>query len=1244
MTQGQDPEPVSQPDTPQYIVGIGASAGGLEAIAAFFENMPPKNNFSFVVIQHLSPDYKSMMVELLSKRTDMRVQRAEDGMPLKKSTIYLISPKKNLEIVSGRLSVTDQHHNDLPNLPIDIFLRSLAHDQGEKAIAIILSGTGSDGTRGVRAVKESGGMVMVQSEESAKFDGMPRAAISTGLVDYVLSPEKMPEELQKFVEHPSLAGSENSRDNIDKDKPAMENLFGILHSQCNIDFTHYKQNTVNRRIDRRMSVNQINDIDEYVQHIYSHPAEVQALCRELLIGVTRFFRDREVWDKLQKEFLPELIQNAEGNEMRFWVAGCSTGEEAYTLAIVTCEVCEELGVSPDFRIFATDIDRHAIQQAGLGIYPESIAADVDNHLLQKYFYRRRDSYQVSRNLREKIVFAQHNIIKDPPFTNISMLTCRNLLIYLQPVLQQRVIELFDFSLLPDALLMLGTSETVSEVSNRLIPLDSKSRIYKARGSRRHTMQSSVMAGNTEVRDRSDDSSNQLSDSSSSMSAPRFRRRYEEQILERFLQTATEAYLPLAVIVNESLEVLHVIGDSSGYFKLPSGKATNNIGKMAIQELAIPLATGIQKVFDQGKEKKFSNIRIQENEGKKNITLLIKPLPCKKTQEPLVAVFIREMEQTPSREGEEEVKSYDVSEEAQQRIRDLEQDLQFTQENLQATIEELETSNEELQATNEELLASNEELQSTNEELQSANEELHTVNAEYQSKIIELTELNNDVDNLMTASKIGKLLIDENKDIRRFSPEVKNIFDVIDRDIGCPISRLGHHMIDIDFLEAVDKVLNENRMLEKEVETENGDWYLMRIVPYQIAPETYAGAVCAFINITEQKKAQAELVENEARLKNMAQLAKVGSWNYDVNSRVLKWSDEVFKIFELDSDSAPSLGAMLRYFLPDYRAAVNDAFDRAIDQSKSFDIVAQIANGTGRRPWIRIIGSSVSSNGKTTELKGAIQDISELKNYQTDLLESEKNTDSLMHLVPAGLFLYQYEKDTDSLILIDGNKEAANITDLDIAKNQNRDFTEIWPNTKDSDFLNALLETARTGKTFHTDQYQYEDNQVKGVYRINAFKLTGNRLAVSFENIQEKQKILDQLAETREMHRYLFENMSQGVVYHDDSGQIIAANPAAAEILGLSLDELMGKTSYDPRWRAISEDGTELKGDEHPAMIALRTGKRVMGHVLGVYHPKRQETRWIRVNAFPRFDADDGSIRQIFVTFEDFSEEKKAAMH
>jgi two-component system CheB/CheR fusion protein len=606
-----------------------------------------------------------------------------------------------------------------------------------------------------------------------------------------------------------------------------------------------------------MAVNQTVNLRDYVRLLESRPGEVTTLFRELLIGVTSFFRDREVFDDLATNHLPALLGNQAQHEFRFWVSGCSTGEEAYTMAILAKETMEKIKRHVNIKIFATDIDRDAILFAGNGLYPESIAADIPAALLRKYFIPKDEHYQIHRSIREMVVFARHNLIKDPPFTNIDLLSCRNLLIYLQPILQRKVIEFFNFSLNPQGIMLLGTSETPGESGEFFEPIHHKHKLYRSRGKKNRSVERPQFKAN-------------IHDHEQLLLRPYTRPNYrtsahaEERLLTRILDLLSEDFIPVMAVVNEHMELVHLTGDDQHYFRLPSGKQSNDITRMAVKELSIPLATGLQKIFHNGTEIKYTNVRLPEKDGTQILQLRIRLLPGKKGQDPLAAVFIQGMPQPGEQKERGKVEEFNISQEAEQRIIDLEQDLQFTKENLQATIEELETSNEELQATNEELLASNEELQSTNEELQSVNEELHTVNAEYQSKILELTEITNDLENLIAATQIATLFLDENLEIRKFTPELTEIFRILQNDIGRPVSHLAHKLENVDLIPNIKEVVESGSPLEREVCTNNGEWFLMRILPYAIGGPTASGVVLTFTSIEQLKNVEHGLQKSEER--------------------------------------------------------------------------------------------------------------------------------------------------------------------------------------------------------------------------------------------------------------------------------------------------------------------------------------------------------------------------------------------
>jgi two-component system CheB/CheR fusion protein len=943
------PESANEKTKPTHIVGIGASAGGLEAIEAFFKAMPPQSGVAFVVIQHLSPDHKSLMAELLSKRTRMPVHRAEDGMQVEPNAVYLIPPNKNLRLFHNRIILSEQDRDARGiNLPIDIFFRSLAEDQGAKAIAIVLSGTGSDGTSGIRAIKEELGMVMVQAEESAAFDGMPRSAIATGLVDYVLPPEEMPVQLLSYLKHPFTAKDEYASTMLN-DEDGVTRIFALLRENNKIDFTYYKPTTIIRRIERRMAVNQVHDLNDYVRFLESYPVELNSLHKDLLIGVTSFFRDPEAFEAISKKYLPTLLREAKDDKLRIWVTGCSTGEEAYSLAILCCEVAEREGRNTDIKIFATDVDREAIVTASAGVFAESAVADIEPVMLSKYFYRKDEGFYISRQVREMVVFAQHNLVKDPPFTNIDLLSCRNLLIYLQPVLQKRVLELFNFALNPKGILFLGSSETTGEMAEFFDPLDHKWRLYQSRGRRRQS---------------------ELSEPAINFDAKRWynsnrmtgrgvvtRLHEEERLLERLVEGVAGDYLPFCMVVSETQELMHVAGDSKEYLHFSTGKVINDVAKLVIKDLAIPLTTGLQKVIKSREELLYSNIHLSGSGLHKVVNMRLKPLPTKKQQVMLVAVFIEEVRKTPEADTLSP-ETYNVGKEAQQRIVDLENELQFTRENLQATVEELETSNEELQATNEELLASNEELQSTNEELQSVNEELYTVNAEYQGKITELTEVNNDLDNLLCNTGVATLFLDENMDVRRFTPEISQLFRILDQDIGRPLNHLSHNLTGVDVISLAEQVrLTENGVVRERVLSSAGEEFLMRVFPYQIAPDTYSGVVFTFINTSSLREARRELVERELRMETLLRVTDAYIL-INEEGNIQEVNDALLELVGYNEEDL--LGQNISILMPKEVAVDHDDFIRRYLIEGDSDIVGRsrevsvrLSNGESRKQILSV---------------------------------------------------------------------------------------------------------------------------------------------------------------------------------------------------------------------------------------------------------------------------------------------------
>ena len=1070
-----------------YIVGIGASAGGLEALDNFFSTLPNDTGMAFVIIQHLSPDYKSLMVEILSKRTAMKVHRAENGMIIEPNNVYLITPKKNLTIFHGKLLLHEQDPSKGLNLPIDIFFKSLAEDLSERAIGIILSGTGSDGMRGVRSIKECGGYVLVQDEETAKFDGMPRSAISTGLADFILPPDQMPPQLIKFVKHP-INKSINYPEKLLTDEDSLTRTFSLLRDKHKVDFTFYKMSTIVRRIHRRMTVNNISKLNDYVRYLENYTREVTSLYKELLIGVTNFYRDKEAFQLLDTKFLRELLKRNNGRHLRFWVVGCSTGEEAYSIATLTKECIDQEKLKVDVKIFATDVDEEAILKSGNGIYPESITADLSPYLVSKYFFRKDDHYQIVRSIREMVVFAQHNVLKDPPFTNIDFISCRNLLIYLQPVLQQKVLEFFNFSLNPQGLLFLGSSESIGEMVDFFTPLNHKWKIYLSRGRKKHPK----VLSSTDLQPKNRALRNTNVNS-------RYRDHFKlEKVLERFLQSVHDEIVPLTIIVNEENELIHTIGDISPYFKFPSGRVTIDVTKMAHKELSILLSTGLQKLFYTKEDITYSNVILRINEKRIILNISMKYLHEKRGQEPLAAILITELKQ----QVEKSISSqkFDIAEETEQRLYDLEQELQFTRENLQATIEELETSNEELQATNEELLASNEELQSTNEELQSVNEELHTVNAEYQTKIIELTELNNDMDNLLASTEIGTLFLDENLEIRKFTPQVKEIININEKDLDRPLTDLSDNITSISLIREVEEVQKTARKVEKEISITNGDHFLMRILPYYIAPKEISGIVITFINITRLHKTQQQLKISSEQHQIATSLTSIGYWEINLATMATKWTEEVYHIHELEPQTLHDVNYGLTFYHPDDQEIIKKAVEKCISYGEDFDLKLRFITAKKNLKWVRAIGKADVKSNKVVRVYGAFQDITNFVEIKEDLQESKAKYKELFDTIKSGVIIYRVENKGEDFYIKDMNGAAEKITKLSKKLCIGKSIDKLFPGIVEMGLKKVLNQVWVTGEAASLDKSFYEDKRISKWLKNSVYKLPSGDVVAVFDEI------------------------------------------------------------------------------------------------------------------------------------------------
>lgn len=852
--------PISHIDRIEFpIVGIGASAGGLEALEQFFQNMPKDNGMAFVVIQHLDPTHIGIMPELLQRTTTMKVFQATDRLKVKPNAVYVIPPNKSMSLLNGALHLFDPVELRGLRLPIDIFFRSLADDRHDKSIGIILSGMGSDGSLGLKSIKERNGIVLVQDPASAKFDSMPNSAIEAVIVDIVAPPQELPAKLIAYLKYVPKTKSDTNLES--KNKGNLEKIIILIRELTGHDFSLYKKNTLFRRIERRKGIHQIDKIQNYVRFLQENPKEVEILYKELLIGVTSFFRDTEVWEKLKESVLPLMIEKmSDGQVLRAWVAGCSTGEEAYSLAIVFKEAIEMVKMKKKLtlQIFATDLDHDAIEKARKGSYAKNISADVSPDLLNRYFTVEGEGYRVNSVIREMVVFAHQNVIKDPPFTKLDFISCRNMLIYMEPELQGKVIGLFNYCLNPNGILLLGTAETLGLHREDFQEIDAKLKIFNRL---------------------SKISLHEITDFPSSFYHNRLTatdNKLEQKSVEN-IQTVTDQILlqrfaPASVLVNSKGDIIYITGHTGKYIEPVAGKANWNIHVMAREGIRQVLPNAFRKTLQNFDPVKIRNIKIGTNENPQFVDVTIQRIENPDAIRGMIIIVFTDV---PSLIGYDLVNNKTGKRSSSGRMKELEIELQRSYEEMQSLREEMQTSQEELKSTNEELQSTNEELQSTNEELttskeemQSLNEELQTVNIEQQSKVADYMRANDDMKNLLNSIDVATLFLDKDLNIRRFTDQVTKIFKLRIADIGRPftdlVTNLQYSKLENDALEVIKTLIS----IEKPIETNDGRWFNVRIMPYRTIDDHIDGLVITFTDITVAKKLEIKLKEvNEALRKS-----------------------------------------------------------------------------------------------------------------------------------------------------------------------------------------------------------------------------------------------------------------------------------------------------------------------------------------------------------------------------------------
>ncbi|MBG8553129.1 CheR family methyltransferase [Hymenobacter guriensis] len=845
------------------VVLLGGSAGCIEALELFFRHLTPRSGMAYVVVMHLLPSRESELPEVLQRFTPLPVQTAADGQKVRPNHVYVIPPDRDLSILHGSLYLLKPTQVPSRRMPIDFFLQSLAKDARERAVCVLFSGLGSDGSVGLKLVMENFGMVMVQDPATAAFDALPRAALATEFVDFVLAPELMPAKLLEYVGRPLLtrAAREKAEESDSKPAHALQKIFVLIRTQTGHDFSHYKRNTVFRRIERRMNSHQIKEFTHYVRYLQENPHEVEQLFRELLIGVTKFFRDAEAFESLRQHMRPLLAQKEPSSTVRVWAPGCSTGEEAYSLTILLQECIEEVapGRYLKIQLFATDISAEGVEFARAGLYPENITADVSPERLQRFFIKTDGHYQIRKEVRDSVVFALHNINKDAPFTKLDLLCCRNLLIYLSSDLQKNLLPVFHYALNPGGLLFLGPSENITGFQELFQPLDVKWKIS------RRTETATSLPRLLNFPFALSRQSTAAPHPSASMATAVSSRREGGPFASLVQKVLLSTYSPPAVVINAKGEILYVNGRTGKYLEPAPGLGSMNIFDMAREELSYEISGAVHRALQTRQEVKVDGVRVKTEAGQQLLRLTVKYLEEPEELTGLLLVVFED-QPTPRRVRLAKGSASDLSRDDV--VSAMEKELQYTKHRLQTTIEEMESSLEELKSTNEELQSANEELQSTNEEamtnkeeMQSLNEELMTLNMQYQAKTEELSQAANDMKNLLDSTEIAIIFLDNDATIKRFTSPVARIVNLLPTDVGRPLSHFASNLRYEQLAQDVQQVLDRLITIETNIQTVAGEWYTMRILPYRTLDNYISGAVITFTDVTDLKNLESQLQDN-----------------------------------------------------------------------------------------------------------------------------------------------------------------------------------------------------------------------------------------------------------------------------------------------------------------------------------------------------------------------------------------------
>ncbi len=966
------------PDPPLIVVGIGASAGGLEALGNFFTHLKPEMGMAFVVVQHLDPSQPSLMTELLARQTTMPVHAARNGLRLESCNVYVIAPNEVLTIQGGILKTTSPAEHSTVRTHIDTFFRSLAEDQAKRAIGVVLSGAGSDGTLGLKAIKEHGGVTIAQAPTSAKYDSMPSSAIATGLVDFTLPVEEIPAKLIEQLAYVAKRTQDPNTGAVEHGMAThLPRICEVLHKATGHNFNGYKAGTMGRRIERRLQVHHIDSVATYVARLEQDPAEARELFKDLLIGVTQFFRDPEAFEVLARRAIPKILLNKDvGAEVRIWVPGCASGEEAYSIAILFCEAVDKLKVAPHVQVLATDIDDQAIAAARLGRYPASVIEHVSPQRQERFFVRHGDAFQVTKQIRDMCVFSIHNLVRDPPFSSLDLISCRNLLIYLDTTLQKQVVPLFHYALSPGGFLLLGSSEGLGASADLFQELDEKQRLFQRKaGEPRATVLFPLSLPNQ--------AAVQLAEP---VKRPEQAKPHDVGAL---VEQMVLAYAPPCVVINRRAEIIYSSGETSPFLQQPTGKPTLNIIDQARKGLRAGLRMAIRDAIKTNQPVLRTNLAVKTAGELQLIDLIVRPVPGIDESSHLLAVVFQAARGKAPMQG-----SGSISDEAA--VQQLEQELKSAREEMRSTVEALETATEDSKSSNEELLSMNEEMQSTNEELQSSkeemqsvNEELSTVNAELHKKLEMLDLAHADLENLIRSTEIATLFLDRELRIKRFTPAATLLFRLLESDTGRPISDFAPRFTEGDVLADMTEVLHTLATKERQVYLpETQSWFLARFLPSRTVGNVIDGVIATFVDITTLKHAEDSLRQSEERARQLTDTLPAIAWTARADGATDFFNDRIrqYQGFGHNDDGTWDWTNALH---PDDVEKTLQAWEQAVKTGTAFQVEHRLRTTDGQWRWH--LGQAVpirDEHGQIIKWSGTVTDIHDLRMVEEDKVRAE----------------------------------------------------------------------------------------------------------------------------------------------------------------------------------------------------------------------------------------------------------------